>query len=83
MISVKGKHYPKDVILFAVFFYVRYPVSYDDLEEIMTERGVDVDHATLNHWVIEYGPLVADEAQKRKQQTVSSWRMDETYVDQL
>ena len=47
MISFKGKHYPKDVILFAVFFYVRYAVSYHDLEEIMQERGVDVDHATL------------------------------------
>ncbi|MEM9670871.1 MAG: IS6 family transposase [Pseudomonadota bacterium] len=80
MISFKGKHYPKDVILFAVFFYVRYAVSYHDLEEIMKERGVDVDHATLNRWVIEYGPLMAEEAQKRKQQTASSWRMDETYT---
>ena len=64
MISFKGKHCPKEVILFAVFFYVRYPVSYQDLEEIMEERGVDVDHATLNRWVIEYSPLVAEEAQK-------------------
>lgn len=80
MISFKGKHYPKDVILFAVFFYVRYAVSYHDLEEIMQERGVDVDHATLNRWVIEYAPLLADEAQKRKASTSRSWRMDETYV---
>ena len=48
MISFKGRHFPKDVILFVVFFYLRYPVSYHDLEEIMQERGVDVDHATLN-----------------------------------
>ena len=80
MISIKGKHYPKDVILFAVYFYLCYAVSYHDLEEIMAERGVDVDHATLNRWVIEYGPLLAEEAQKRKQQTASSWRMDETYI---
>jgi len=80
MISFKGRHFPKDVILFAVFFYLRYPVSYHDLEEIMEERGVDIDHATLNRWVIEYGPLLAEEAQKRKQQTASSWRMDETYI---
>ena len=80
MISLKGKYYPKDVILFAVFFYVRYAVSYHDLKEIMAERGVDVDHATLNRWVTEYGPLLAEEAQKRKQQTVSSQRMDETYT---
>ena len=80
MISFKGKHYPKDVILFAVFFYLRYAVSYHDLEEIMQERGVDVDHATLNRWVIEYAPLLADEAQKRKTPTSRSWKMDETYV---
>ena len=74
MISFKGKHYPKDVILFAVYFYVRYAVSYHDLEEIMAERSVDIDHATLNRWEIEYGSLLAEEAQKRKQQTASSWR---------
>lgn len=45
MISFKGARFPKDVILFAVFFYVRYTVSYRDLEEIMAERGVTVDHA--------------------------------------
>ena len=43
MISFKGAQFPKDVILFAVFFYVRYTVSYRDLEEIMAERGVRVD----------------------------------------
>ena len=45
--SFKGKHFPKDVILFAVYFYLRYPVSCQDLQEIMQERGVDVDDATL------------------------------------
>lgn len=51
MISFKGAQYPKSVILYAVYFYVRFPVSYRDLEEIMAERGVDLDHATLNRWV--------------------------------
>lgn len=46
--SFKVVHYPKSVILYAVYFYVRYAVSYQDLEELMAERGVDVDHATLN-----------------------------------
>ena len=49
-VSFKGAHFPKDVILHAVFFYLRYGVSYRDLEEIMAERGVTVDHATLNRW---------------------------------
>ncbi len=74
-VSGKGSHYPKDVILHAVFFYVRYAVSYRDLEEIMAERGVEVDHATLNRWVIKFSPLIAMEAHKRKQRTAVSWRM--------
>jgi len=80
MISFSGNHFPKDVILYAVFFYLRYAVSYRDLEEIMEERGVAVDHATLNRWVIKYSPLMATEAQKRKSGTSHSWRMDETYI---
>ena len=48
MVSFKGAQFPQDVILHAVFFYVRYGVSYRDLEEILAERGVVVDHATLN-----------------------------------
>jgi transposase-like protein len=47
MISFKGTHFPKDVILYTVFFYVRYGVSYRDLEEIMEERGVNVDHLKI------------------------------------
>lgn len=44
MVHFKGAHYPKSVILFAVFFYLRYPISYRDLEEFMQVRGVDFDH---------------------------------------
>lgn len=51
MIDFKGAHYPKSVILFAIYFYVRYGVSYRDLEEVMAERGVTVDHATLAQYV--------------------------------
>lgn len=54
MVDFKGSQFPKDVILYAVWFYVRFPVSYRDLEEIMAERGVELDHATLNRWVERY-----------------------------
>jgi putative transposase len=47
LVYFKGSHYPKDVILYAVFLDVRYAVSYRDLEESMAQRGVNVDHATL------------------------------------
>ena len=80
MISFKGAQYPKDVILFAVFFYVRYGVSYRDLEEIMAERGVSVDHTTLNRWVTRYSCAIADTARRREGPCDRSWRMDETYI---
>ena len=80
VIDFKGAQFPKPVILFAVFFYVRYAVSYRDLEEIMAERGVVVDHTTLNRWVVKYAPLIAAEAQARKRPTANSWRVDETYI---
>lgn len=80
VIDFKGAQFPKPVILYVVFFYLRYAVSYRDLEEIMAERGVRVDHATLNRWVVKYAPLIGAEAQARKRPTASSWRMDETYI---
>jgi putative transposase len=46
----------------------------------MTERGVSVDHATLNRWVVLYSPHIASEAKKRKQSVAGSWGMDETYI---
>jgi putative transposase len=80
VIEVRGVQFPKSVILHAVFLYVRYAVSYRDLEEILAERGVWVDHATLNRWVVRYAPLIAALAHARKRQTARSWRMDETYI---
>ena len=50
-ISFNGAHIQKDVVLHTVYFYLRYSVSYRDLEEIVAERGIDLDLATLNRWV--------------------------------
>jgi hypothetical protein len=59
---------------------VAYPISYRQLEEMMEEHGVEVDHATLNRWVLKYVPLLDQEFRVRKRPVGSSWRMDETYV---
>jgi putative transposase len=80
MISFKNTHYPKDVILYAVFFNVRYAVSYRDLEEIMKEPDVNVAYGTLSCWVIDYSPLIAIKAKERKCAVATSWRIDETYI---
>jgi putative transposase len=80
MIEFKGSHFERDVILWGVRWHVAYPISYRQLEEMMDERGVEVDHSTLNRWVVKYVPLLERQFRARKRPVGSSWRMDETYV---
>jgi putative transposase len=81
VINFKGKHFLKDIILLVVRWYLSYSLSYRDIEEMMLERGIKVDHSTLNRWVIEYSPLLENEFRKNyKRKTGSSLRMDETYI---
>jgi len=81
MISFKGKHFKKTIILMGVRWYVAYSLSYRNIEELMAERGVHVDHSTINRWVIHYSPkLEAQFTKHHKRRVGSSWRMDETYV---
>src|SRR5262245_29563129 len=60
--------------------YVAYPLSARHVEELMAERGVDVDHSTINRWTIKYSPLLEEAFHRRKRPVWVSWRMDETYV---
>jgi putative transposase len=57
MVSFKGAHFVKDIILTCVRWYVAYPVSYRQVEELMQERGVAGDHAAINRWVLKYRVL--------------------------
>ena len=61
-------------------WYVAYPISYRQLEEMMEERGVEVDHSTVNRWVLKYVPLLEQAFYRRKRPVGVSWRLDETYV---
>ena len=81
MISFKGRHFKKTIILMAIRWYLAYVLSYRDIEELMLERGVIVDHSTINRWVVKYSPgLEAQFSKHHKRNVGSSWRMDETYV---
>ena len=79
-ISFKGAHFPKEIILTGVRWYVAYPLSYRHVEELMEERGVLVDHATIQRWVVKYSPLLEAAFHRRKRPVWISWRMDETYI---
>jgi len=81
MISFKWRHFHQEIIMLVVRWYLSYSLSYRDIEEIMLERGITVDHSTINRWVIHYAPLLEDEFRKNyKRKVGSSWRMDETYI---
>jgi putative transposase len=77
---LKRLHYPLDMILLCVRWYVAYSLSLRNLEEMLAERGFEVDHSTVHRWVIKLVPLFEKAFRKRKRPVGKSWRMDETYV---
>ena len=72
--------YPRVVILQAVYFKLRFTLSYRDVEELMSIRGIKVDHSTIQRWVFKFSKEVEKNMHKRKKQVCDSWRMDETYI---
>ena len=76
----KGRHFEAALILQAVSWYLRYPLSYRDIEELFLERGLEVDHSTLNRWVLAYAPLIEKRLRQFRKPHCGSIRVDETYV---
>jgi len=76
----KWRQYEGEIILTCARWYLRYALSYRDLEEMMTERGLSVDHSTIFRWVQRYAPELDERCQPHLTQTNDSWRVDETYI---
>src|SRR5690349_5872089 len=76
----KWRQFEPEVILLAVGWYLRFSLSYRDVEELLAERGILVDHVTLWRWVQRYAPEMERRLRKRLKATNDSWRVDETYV---
>ena len=77
----KWRHFLPEIIVLNVRWYCRYPLSYRDLEEMMAERGVEVDHSTLNRWVLKFAPELDKRIRPFLNPTNDSWRVDETYIE--
>jgi len=75
-----GFRFPPDVIVLAVRWYLRFGLSYRDVEELLTERGVEVDHVTIYRWVQRFTPLLAEAERPCRHAVGSRWWVDETYV---
>jgi transposase-like protein len=78
--ALAGFRFPPEVIVVAVRWYLRDGLSYRDLEELRTERGIEVDHVTLNRWVQPFTPILADAARPCRHRVGGHWFVDETYV---
>ncbi len=78
--AFRGFRFPPDVIVLAVRWYLRYGLSYRDVEELLGERGVEVDHVTLFRWVQRFAPLLIDAARPCRHSVGDRWFVDETYV---
>jgi IS6 family transposase len=76
----KWRHFQAEIILLCVRWYLRYPLSYRDLEEMMLERGLHIDHTTIYRWVQLYAPELEQRCRSHLKTTNDSWRVDETYV---
>ena len=76
----RGRHFEDEMIVLCVRWYLRYSLSYRDLEEIMAERGLAVDHSTIWRWVQRYAPILHQRLRREIRTPNRSWRVDETYI---
>src|SRR5438105_5392439 len=76
----KWRHFESEIMLVCVRWYLRYSLSYRDLEEMMRERGMHVDHTTIYRWVQRYAPELEKRCRPHLKATNDSWRVDETYI---
>ena len=76
----KGRHFDRSVILLCVRWYLAYNLSLRNLEEMIAERGISVDHATIGRWVVRYSPEFLERFNRRKRPVSRKWHVDETYI---
>jgi transposase-like protein len=75
-----GFRFPPDVIVLAVRWYLRFGLSYRDVEELLAKRGIEVDHVTIYRWVLRFTPLLAEAVRPCRHAVGDRWQVDETYV---
>ena len=76
----RGRHFEANLIVQAVSWYLRYALSYRDIEEMLLERGLTVDHSTINRWVLAYPPALERRLRRFRKPHCGSVRVDETYI---
>ena len=75
-----GHRFPPDVIRQAVWLYLRFTLSFRDVEDLLAERGIDISYETIRRWVRKFGPIFARELQRRRPRPSSIWHLDEMVI---
>ena len=79
-ISVARHQFPPDIIRHAVGLYLRFTLSFRDVEDLLAERGLDVSYETIRRWVLKFGRLFARELRRRRRRPTSQWHLDEMAI---
>ncbi len=79
-ISYSGYRFPREIIQHAIWLYLRFTLSFRDVEDLLAERGIMVPHETVQRWVNHFGPMVAADLRKRRPKPHATWHLDEVYL---
>ena len=79
-ISYSGYRFPPEIIQQAIWLYVRFTLSFRDVEDLLAERGIFVSYETVRRWVNHFGPMVAADLRKRRPKPHTTWHLDEVYL---
>ena len=79
-ISYSGNRFPPDIIQQAIWLYLRFSLSFRDVEDLLAERGLTVSYETIRRWVNHFGPLIAADLRKRRAKPHTTWHLDEVYL---
>ena len=79
-ISYRRHRFPPDIIQHAVWLYLRFTLSYRDVEELLAERGLDISYETVRSWVLKFGPVIARRLRRRRPRPSNRWHLDEMVV---
>src|SRR5436305_6912821 len=79
-LSYRGHRFPASVIQHAIWLYLRFTLSYRDVEELLAERGLDLSYETVRRWVLKFGPLIARRLRRSRTRPSDRWHLDEMVV---
>ena len=79
-ISYSGYRFPPEIIHQAIWLYLRFTLSFRDVEDLLAERGITVSYETIRRWVNHFGPMIAADLRKRRPKPHTTWHLDEVYL---